>query len=104
VYDTSDIDHPVQLERHNEDNVTYAEVARAPDRSRLYLLDKKGGLTIFSLSDTGTLSRIGSYPFGSSGIVLSHDGTQAYVTDGDNGLKVLDVHDPAHIRIVGELQ
>ncbi len=101
VYDTTDIDDPALLKEYTENDAEFVEVAVAPDRSRIYVLDKAKGLKIFDLNDTGDLTEAGSYAFGSSGLALSADGTKAYVTDGENGMKILDVTDPADIRLLG---
>ena len=73
--------------------------------SLLYLPDEVG-LEVFDVSNPAAplfkgLIAFTPVSFGATSVAVI--GTTAFINDGDNGLKALDVSDPANMRIVGTL-
>ena len=73
--------------------------------SLLYVPDEVG-LEVFDVSNPAAPSFRGliaftPVSFGATSVAVS--GSTAFINDGDNGLKALDVSDPANMRILGSL-
>jgi len=103
IFDTSDPDDPTVLDRYSEDDATYVDVAFAPDGSKVYLLNENKGVQILTVDATGTPTKVAQYDWeGARGLALSGDGGTLYVTAGTKGMRILDIHDPANIRLLGE--
>jgi len=112
VIDISDPTNPMLISERTEQWAT--QVALSPDGNKLYITDKKAGILI---ADSVKLRAFGDNPLEllkatlgryivtdkgiSSDIVLSKDGTKAYVANKKPGIKILDVSDAANPLLLG---
>ena len=76
------------------------------DDRRLYLARDREGLEIVSVETTGGVRRLSSFDTNGTarGVTLNRAETVAYVADGNEGLKVIDISDKLHPKRIGYLK
>jgi len=113
VIDVSDPQNPTLITERNEQWAT--QVALSADGKKVFITDKKAGILV---ADTEKLvssannplelikATLGKYTVTDKGIsadiVLSSDGTKAYVANKKPGIKILNIADPANPTLLGK--
>ena len=110
IVDISDPYHPTKLGSYDTAGIA-RHITLSNDNSKAYVADLNQGLVIVDISDPTHPTKLGSYDtvVDATGVTLSSDGTKAYVvdgsyglvTDGSNGLVIIDISDPAHPTKLG---
>jgi len=113
VVNVSDPSSPAMVTQRDEQWAT--QVALSANGEKLYITDKKAGIMITDTSNISSFiggvldfanTRLGSYVVTDKGIsadiVLSKDGKRAYVANKKPGIKILDISDASHPKLLGK--
>ena len=74
---------------------TLCELCFDYNTNRLYAIQGEQGVAIWDVSNAMKPTRLGHYDTPGYACALASKGSHVYVADGDRGLRVLDVYDPA---------
>ncbi len=121
IIDVSNPSNPIMITQKDEQWATQATLS--PDGKKLFVTDKKAGVMIYDLANRIARgfdffdqinnfannfknSKAGTYKVTDGGIcadiVLSNDGTKAYIANKKPGIKILDVKDPNHPTLISK--
>ena len=102
MLDVSDLNNIGQITEYSGARARGVAVYSDGNVTRAYVAQDSAGLIVYNIDNSGSISPLGyiSTGGGATDVVLSQDGSKAYVTDWFGGLLVVDVSDPSNMEIV----
>lgn len=105
IYDIADASKPTLLGRANTPQGMAHTVWPSEDGTHVFVTDEilKGHLTIWNITDPSTIVKVADYQPNVEAIIHNAEvvGNRAYISYYNEGVKVLDISDPAKPHEVG---
>lgn len=104
ILDVSDPDRPTKLSHFEHSALALCDLYFDEESYRLYVAKGDLGIDIWDISNSEAPKKCGSFDTSGYACGLSTRDNYAYIADGDAGVQVISVADPANPYIVGNFE